>query len=96
MIYSFHLQYPTELKRLFTTKFAPANPTALLDWAGAEVLLIPSRHSVQENIGDSVKQLVLKKEDDGEDSDGVKAAKEALGRLGLLDTAGSAMEGHWS
>lgn len=92
-------QYPSALKKLFTTKFTPANPTSLLDYPGAEVLIIPSTHSVEEKIGEQVAEKDLnipKKEDEVADSEGLEAAKTALEGLGLLDLAKPTMEGHWA
>lgn len=43
---------------LFTTKFIPCNPAALLNYPGAEVLLVPSKHSVESEIGEHDEQIL--------------------------------------
>jgi hypothetical protein len=92
-------QYPSALKKLFTTNFTPANPTSLLDYPGAEILIIPSTHSVEQKIGEQVAEKELnipKKEDEAAESEGMEAARTALEGLGLLGFATPTMEGHWA
>lgn len=69
-------QFPPALKKLFTTKFIPANPASLLNYSGAELLFIPSHQSVAEQIGDETEQQLRKeahqdtahaKKDEGEE-----------------------------
>ncbi|GAA5852860.1 hypothetical protein JCM8547_004712 [Rhodosporidiobolus lusitaniae] len=95
-----HPQFPPALKELFTTKYIPTDPPALLDYPGAELLLIPSKHSAAEAVGENAKKELdeeekeLEKEIEGEkgDSDAKKALKE-MGFEGLIE--GKALEGHW-
>lgn len=104
-------QYPKELKSLFTTKFIPSNPPSLLNYAGSEILMIGSSHSVEENIGKEelkeLKEEVEKEQEefyDGNDENGgeeeeVKeiAAKKALEELGMEEGGVlEALEGHWA
>ncbi|GAA6009158.1 hypothetical protein JCM10207_004287 [Rhodosporidiobolus poonsookiae] len=95
-----HPQFPPALKHLFTTKFIPACPPSLLDYAGAELLFIPSKHSPSQDIGQEGKKKLdeeekeLEKDIEGQkgESEVDKALKE-VGLEGLIE--GKALEGHW-
>lgn len=95
-----HPQYPEELSSLFKTKFIPADPPSLLDYPGAELLLIPSKHDVKEDIGQDAGK-VLEKEEEGlegdiegeKGGDEVEKALKEMGLEGLIE--GKALEGHW-
>lgn len=94
------LQFPPEYKKLFHTKFIPASPPELLDYPGAELLLIPSKHEAVQDIGEKAEKELDKEEKDLENSiehqanggEAKKALKE-MGLEGLID--GKALEGHW-
>ena len=102
-------QYPKVLGDLFTTRYIPANPPALLNYAGAELLFLPSKRDVSELLGeDGEKELQkeleeesphakVKKEDDSEADDSArKEASKALKELGLEhQVEGKALKGHW-
>lgn len=95
-----HPQFPESLQSLFRTKFMPANPPALLDYPGAELLLLPSKHNVHEDIGDNAEKELQEEEDELEDDiekqtngDEVKKALKEAGLEGLIE--GKALEGHW-
>ncbi|BGP17045.1 hypothetical protein JCM10213_000319 [Rhodosporidiobolus nylandii] len=95
-----HPQFPPALKHLFTTKFIPADPPALLDYAGAELLFIPSKHKAREDIGEGAKKELDEEEKElEEDIHRQKArgeAKQALREVGLEGLIeGKALEGHW-
>ncbi|GAA5880478.1 hypothetical protein JCM16303_005396 [Sporobolomyces ruberrimus] len=95
-----HPQFPESLQSLFRTKFIPANPPALLDYPGAELLLLPSKHNVHEDIGNKAEKELQEEEDELEDDiekqtngDEVKKALKEAGLDGLIE--GKALEGHW-
>ncbi|GAA6034615.1 hypothetical protein JCM8097_005424 [Rhodosporidiobolus ruineniae] len=97
-----HPQFPPTLKHLFTTKFIPANPPSLLDYPGAELLFIPSKHSTAQAIGEDAKKELdeeekeveksVEEQGEGKESEAKKALKE-VGLEGLIE--GKALEGHW-
>ncbi|GAA5907916.1 hypothetical protein JCM6882_001525 [Rhodosporidiobolus microsporus] len=95
-----HPQYPSSLKSLFTTRWIPACPPSLLSYAGAELLLLPSKHSAAQDIGEGAKGELDEEEKEVEgkigrekgDSEAKRALKE-IGLNGLVD--GKALEGHW-
>ncbi|GAA5979066.1 hypothetical protein JCM11641_004962 [Rhodosporidiobolus odoratus] len=95
-----HPQFPPGLKHYFTTKYIPTNPPALLNYAGAELLLIPSKHKPAQDLGENAKAELDDEEKDLEqdiekeqgDSDAKKALEE-VGLEGLIE--GKALEGHW-
>lgn len=93
-------QYPDELLKLFKTRFIPADPPALLDYPGAELLLIPSKHTPEQDTSRKAKEELDREEQDVEgeiarQSDGGEAKKalKEIGMEGLID--GAALEGHW-
>ncbi|BGO92225.1 hypothetical protein NBRC10512_000957 [Rhodotorula toruloides] len=95
-----HPQFPPEYKKLFHTKFIPASPPELLDYPGAELLLIPSKHEAVQDIGEKAEKELDKEEKELEKSiegqkDGGEAKKalKEMGLEGLID--GKALEGHW-
>ncbi|GAA5824565.1 hypothetical protein JCM11251_000478 [Rhodosporidiobolus azoricus] len=95
-----HPQYPPELSSLFTTRWIPATPPTLLSYPGAELLLLPSKHSPEEDLGDSAKEKLDEEEKDvekkieGTEGKGeVEKALKELGMKGLIE--GKALEGHW-
>ncbi|BGP32905.1 hypothetical protein JCM10296v2_004690 [Rhodotorula toruloides] len=95
-----HPQFPPEYKKLFHTKFIPASPPELLDYPGAELLLIPSKHEAVQDIGEKAEKELDKEEKELEESiegqkDGGEAKKalKEMGLEGLID--GKALEGHW-
>lgn len=95
-----HPQFPESLKSLFKTRYIPADPPTLLDYPGAELLLIPSKHTVNEDIGDSAEKELkdeekelesdIKKQENGNE---IKKALKEMGLEGLIE--GKALEGHW-
>lgn len=93
-------QFPPEYQKLFHTKFIPASPPELLDYPGAELLLIPSKHEAVQDIGEKAEKELDKEEKELEKSiegqkDGGEAKKalKEMGLEGLID--GKALEGHW-
>lgn len=52
-------QFPKSLTSLFTTKFIPVNPVSLLNYSGAELLLLPSHASVEEEVGEEAEGEML-------------------------------------
>ncbi|GAA5935898.1 uncharacterized protein JCM15063_001841 [Sporobolomyces koalae] len=93
-------RFPESLESLFKTKFIPADPPALLDYPGAELLLIPSKHKVAEDIGQDAEKELGKEEQELEreieqdgKTDAVKRALDEMGLEGLIE--GKALEGHW-
>ncbi|BGP25408.1 hypothetical protein JCM10295v2_004332 [Rhodotorula toruloides] len=95
-----HPQFPHEYKKLFHTKFIPASPPELLDYPGAELLLIPSKHEAVQDIGEKAEKELEKEEKDLEkeiesrkDGGEAKKALKEMGLEGLID--GKALEGHW-
>ncbi|KPV77783.1 uncharacterized protein RHOBADRAFT_51593 [Rhodotorula graminis WP1] len=96
-----HPQFPPELKHLFTTKFIPANPPSLLNYPGAELLLVPSKHTAKEDIGDAAEKELddedkaLEKEIDQQEGGGSEA-KKVLKEMGFEGLQGAeALQGHW-
>jgi len=94
-------QFPPELKHLFTTKFIPANPPSLLNYPGAELLLVPSKHTAKEDIGDAAEkelddeEKALEKDIDEQDGGGSEA-KKVLKEMGFEGLQGvEALQGHW-
>ncbi|GAA5866994.1 hypothetical protein JCM1840_005934 [Sporobolomyces johnsonii] len=95
-----HPQFPPALQGYFKTKFIPANPPAFLDYPGAELLLLPSKHSPEQEIGREAEEVLegeekeldreIEAQEDG--SEARKALKE-MGLEGLIE--GKALEGHW-
>jgi hypothetical protein len=72
----------------------------LLDYPGAELLLLPSKHGVGEDIGDDAEKELKDEEKelegDIEGQDEVSDAKKALKEMGLDGLIeGKALEGHW-
>ncbi|KAM0789160.1 hypothetical protein ACM66B_000009 [Microbotryomycetes sp. NB124-2] len=102
-------KYPKVLSDLFTTRYIPSNPPALLDYAGAELLLLPSRKAVVDLLGEEGQQELeqeledespsakVKKEDgEGHDERARQEAQTALKELGLNGKIkGKALEGYW-
>lgn len=104
-------QYPETLSDYFTTKFIPANPPALLNYAGAELLFVPGKHAVEEEIGKEAESEVVKEAEEllletydlkNEDEDAAEAgaghdeAVAVLKELGLDGVlTGRALEGFW-
>ncbi|KAM0753114.1 hypothetical protein T439DRAFT_354558 [Meredithblackwellia eburnea MCA 4105] len=95
-------QYPPNLKKLFVTKFIPANPPSVLDFPGAELLFVPSKHSLEEDVENKLLKEELrtqvKKEEEEEDFDDAasEAAKKVLNELGMSSSDPKPLEGHWS
>ncbi|TNY18589.1 hypothetical protein DMC30DRAFT_47848 [Rhodotorula diobovata] len=99
-----HAQFPPELKHLFTTKFIPANPPSLLNYPGAELLLVPSKHSASQDIGESAEkeldqeEKALEKDIEKQENGGGAAgeARKVLKEMGMEGLAGAeALQGHW-
>ncbi|GAA6051092.1 hypothetical protein JCM3770_004708 [Rhodotorula araucariae] len=95
-----HPQFPPELKHLFTTKFIPANPSSLLNYPGAELLLLPSKHTAEQEIGSSAeKELDAEEKDLEKEIDKQRngnEAKKVLKEMEMDGLAGAkALEGHW-
>ncbi|BGP40971.1 hypothetical protein JCM10450v2_004976 [Rhodotorula kratochvilovae] len=95
-----HPQFPPELKHLFTTKFIPANPSSLLNYPGAELLLLPSKHTAEQEIGASAeKELEAEEKDLEKEIEKQKngnEAKKVLKEMGMEGLArAEALEGHW-
>ncbi|GAA5903514.1 uncharacterized protein JCM6883_005026 [Sporobolomyces salmoneus] len=95
-----HPQFPDSLKSLFKTRYIPADPPALLDYPGTELLLLPSKHKVSEAIGDNAEKELEAEEkelesDIGKQENGNEAKKalKEMGLEGLIE--GKALEGHW-
>ncbi|GAA5828668.1 hypothetical protein JCM3766R1_003780 [Sporobolomyces carnicolor] len=95
-----HPQFPKSLKSLFKTRYVPADPPALLDYPGAELLLLPSKHNVSQEIGDGAERELKDEEkelegdiDVQENGNEVKKALKEMGLDGLIE--GKALEGHW-
>ncbi|GAA5952380.1 hypothetical protein JCM21900_003797 [Sporobolomyces salmonicolor] len=95
-----HPQFPPALKAYFKTKFIPANPPAFLNYPGAELLLLPSKHSPEQDIGSKAEEVLEgeEKELDEEieaqkDGGEAKKALKEIGLEGLIE--GKALEGHW-
>lgn len=68
------------MKHLFTTKFVPASPPSLLDYPGAELLFIPSKHAVEEDVDEEVSKERLEapiREEKNSDAEVVKEGLEA-------------------
>ena len=93
-------QYPSELHKLFKTKFIPADPPALLDYPGAELLLIASKHTPEQDTSKKAKEELDAEEQELEhdiekQTDGNEAKKvlKEMGFEGLIE--GKALEGHW-
>ncbi|POY71019.1 hypothetical protein BMF94_5944 [Rhodotorula taiwanensis] len=93
-------KYPEELHKLFKTRFIPADPPALLDYPGAELLLIPSKHTPEQDTSRKAKEALDSEEKELESeinkqSNGGEAKKalKEMGLDGLID--GKALEGHW-
>jgi hypothetical protein len=70
-------QFPDPLRKLFTTKFIPANPPALLNYSGAELLFIPSHRSVAEQIGEEEESKLRRETHQEEHGEGAGIKKEA-------------------
>ncbi|GAA5844738.1 hypothetical protein JCM9279_002904 [Rhodotorula babjevae] len=96
-----HPQFPPELKHLFTTKFIPANPPSLLNYPGAELLLVPSKHTAKEDIGDTAEKELDDEEkalenDIDKQEGGGSEAKKVLKEIGFEGLQGvEALQGHW-
>ncbi|GAA5927631.1 hypothetical protein JCM1841_006067 [Sporobolomyces salmonicolor] len=95
-----HPQFPPALKAYFKTKFIPANPPAFLNYPGAELLLLPSKHSPEQDIGSKAEEVLEGEEKElGEEIEAQKdggEAKKALKEIGLEGLIeGKALEGHW-
>ncbi|GAA5880191.1 hypothetical protein JCM3774_006081 [Rhodotorula dairenensis] len=96
-----HAKYPEELHKLFKTKFIPADPPALLDYPGAELLLIASKHTVEQDTSPAAKRELDAEEKElerdiqkqGDGGDEAKKVLKEMGFEGLID--GKALEGHW-
>ncbi|GAA6014128.1 hypothetical protein JCM11491_004114 [Sporobolomyces phaffii] len=95
-----HPRFPESLQSLFTTKFIPADPPALLDYPGAELLLLPSKHKVGQDIGNDAENELndeareLERDIAGqENGNEVQQALKEMGLDGLIE--GKALEGHW-
>ncbi|TKA58566.1 hypothetical protein B0A53_00307 [Rhodotorula sp. CCFEE 5036] len=93
-------KYPDELHKLFKTKFIPADPPALLDYPGAELLLIASKHTPEQDTSKKAKKELDAEEQELEhdiekQTDGNEAKKvlKEMGFEGLIE--GKALEGHW-
>lgn len=93
-------QYPDELHKLFKTKFIPADPPALLDYPGAELLLIASKHTPEQDTSKKAKKELDAEEQELEhdiekQTNGNEAKKvlKEMGFEGLIE--GKALEGHW-
>lgn len=106
-VYVRSLQYPEELHKLFKTKFIPADPPALLDYPGAELLLIPSKHTAEQDTSPEAKKEldaeekelerdIEKQHAEGGGGDGDDEAKKVLKEMGFEGLIeGKALEGHW-
>ncbi|KAK4051457.1 hypothetical protein OIV83_002941 [Microbotryomycetes sp. JL201] len=104
-------KYPKALSDLFTTRYIPANPPALLNYAGAELLFLPSKRAVRELLGEDGEQELQKEledeapaakvktedeDDGGHDERSRQEAQEALKAVGLENQIeGKALEGYW-
>ncbi|GAA97036.1 uncharacterized protein L969DRAFT_19906 [Mixia osmundae IAM 14324] len=87
-------KYPDELQALFKTKNRPANPTALLDYVGAELLLIASADKVEATVGEADAKE-LSKEADSAHSLGPSDAQREL-HLDSKENPAEALEGDWT
>ncbi|KAK4057135.1 hypothetical protein OIO90_001630 [Microbotryomycetes sp. JL221] len=92
-------KYPKVLADLFTTRYIPSNPPALLNYAGTELLLLPSKRDVVELLGQDGEQELQKElehempsanvkheqtDDNGEhDEQAREEARQALEEVGL-------------
>ncbi|GAA5988264.1 hypothetical protein JCM10908_002138 [Rhodotorula pacifica] len=94
-------KYPEELHKLFKTKFIPADPPALLDYPGAELLLIPSQHTPEQDTSANAKKELDAEEKELErdiekQKGGGDEAKKVLKEMGFDELIeGKALEGHW-
>ncbi|WVF67134.1 hypothetical protein IAT40_001879 [Kwoniella sp. CBS 6097] len=90
-------QYPPHLHEIFRNRrFIPANPVSLLDYQGAELLIITSPHKLKESLGKNGEKVE-------DDLDHDAAAEEvniddALKELGLSKQGfeEEALEGSWA
>ena len=87
----------TELTRARTYPPFPS----LLNYPGAELLLVPSKHTAKEDIGDAAEkelddeEKALEKEIDKQDGGGSEA-KKVLKEMGFEGLQGvEALQGHW-
>ncbi|WVQ94735.1 hypothetical protein IAU59_001815 [Kwoniella sp. CBS 9459] len=90
-------QYPPHLHEIFRNRrFIPANPVSLLDYQGAEVLIITSPHKLKESLGKNGEQV----EDDLDHDAAAEEVNvdEALRELGLgkKEFEEEALEGSWA
>ncbi|WWC60224.1 uncharacterized protein I303_102790 [Kwoniella dejecticola CBS 10117] len=89
-------QYPKNLLDIFRgRRFIPANPISLLDYQGAELLIITSPHELHDSLGKNGEKV----EDDLDHDAKVEKVDidESLKELGLnkQDLPEDALEGHW-
>ncbi|WWD05810.1 hypothetical protein V865_003893 [Kwoniella europaea PYCC6329] len=90
-------QYPQHLLDIFRNRrFIPSNPVSLLDYQGAELLIITSPHELHESLG---KQGEKVEDDLDHDSAAEKVSMDdALKELGLSkrEFPEDALEGNWA
>lgn len=82
-------KYPKTLSALFTTKYIPCNPPALLDYPRTELLFIPSHAHPTPELEETAS-----KEEKGFEKLGVQAALEELGIAKYAELG--PLEGHWA
>ncbi|OCF34739.1 hypothetical protein I316_03783 [Kwoniella heveanensis BCC8398] len=90
-------QYPAYLHEIFRNRrFIPANPVSLLNYQGAEVLIITSPHKLKESLGKDGEKV----EDDLDHDSAAEEVNvdEALKELGLnkKEFEEEALEGSWA
>lgn len=72
-------KFPHELKKYFKTRFIPANPAALLNYPGAELLFIGTKHKLGEVLGEERVEQLKSEEDEPETAQqGIEAVKKEL------------------
>lgn len=101
-------EYPRELRGLFTTRFIPANPVALLDYEGHELLLISGRKALPDHREKEVEREAEKESHELEEKEEKEGGSEeqaifdeVFGQLdmfkNLKDVPGiRALEGEWA
>lgn len=77
-------------------RWIPANPPALLDYKGAEILLVTSPHKLEESLGKNGEKVEDELDHEAKQEQvGVQGALKELG-LSKKDVEIEALEGHWA
>lgn len=98
--------YPPELRALFATRFIPANPVALLDYSGQELLFISGKSQLPDDAGQKVKDPVKEDQEEVEAEEKRKDNQdvifdEVFDELGIFEDKNDvpgirALEGLWA